>query len=287
MVCRVCLLNVKKSAVLCETCSLISHSKCAVNAPPTCDLRAQLLLYAQYAEKGNPGSAYSNSVDILKGGGGHVPTSPVSEVAYVAPSSSSKMTEDYPPAPDQSLQGASDRPPTAFKFMAAFKTKRSKASLTPEPEQGSSSISLLPPNAPNDTQSQRDFHQRKDKTIPKKPSLLKRNRDLRQQRPQSQSSDSTSPNTASMRSAAESLSSRLEHGRKFAAGTDTGTQSRFSAGGEFETTMPSKTASFSGASTVPDGGYNLSPSIPGGMPEDNPRHRKQDSKPPSNNCCIQ
>ena len=60
MTCRVCSSNVKKSALLCSQCSLISHSKCAPNAPPTCDLRAQLLLYAQYAEKGDPASAYSN-----------------------------------------------------------------------------------------------------------------------------------------------------------------------------------------------------------------------------------
>ena len=46
MICRVCLLNVKKSAAICSQCSLISHLKCAPNAPPTCDLRAQLLHYA-------------------------------------------------------------------------------------------------------------------------------------------------------------------------------------------------------------------------------------------------
>lgn len=285
MVCRVCLLNVKKSAVLCETCSLISHSKCAINAPPTCDLRAQLLLYAQYAETGNPGSAYSNTVDILKGGGSHVPTSPISEVANVAPSPSSRMTDDYPPTQEQSPQGTPDRPPTAFRFMTAFKSKRSKASLTAEPEQGSSSTSLLPSNAPIDIPSPKDVYQHREKTIPKKPSLLKRNRDLRQQRPQSQSSDSTGPNTASMRSAAESLSSRLEHGRRFTTDIDTGTQSRFTGGGEFEATRLSKTPSLSGASAVPE--RNWIPSIPGSMPDDNPRHRRQDSKPSSNNCSIQ
>ncbi|KAF7308499.1 hypothetical protein HMN09_00698900 [Mycena chlorophos] len=53
MVCRVCLLNIKKSAVLCEQCTLVAHSKCAINAPRTCDLHVQLLLYAQYAENDN------------------------------------------------------------------------------------------------------------------------------------------------------------------------------------------------------------------------------------------
>jgi len=65
MVCRVCLLTVKRSAVLCTACSLISHSRCAINAPPTCDLRAQLMLYAQYAENSNPGSASSNPMDAV------------------------------------------------------------------------------------------------------------------------------------------------------------------------------------------------------------------------------
>lgn len=57
MICRVCLMNVKKSAVLCEHCNLFAHSKCAVRAPPTCDFRSQLLLYAKYAEMGNPSSS--------------------------------------------------------------------------------------------------------------------------------------------------------------------------------------------------------------------------------------
>ena len=48
VVCRVCNLPVKKKAVLCEQCSLIAHSKCAHDAPLTCDLRAQLLLSARY-----------------------------------------------------------------------------------------------------------------------------------------------------------------------------------------------------------------------------------------------
>ncbi|KAJ7858456.1 kinase-like domain-containing protein [Mycena leptocephala] len=80
MVCRVCLLNVKKSAVLCEQCSLIAHSRCVVNAPPTCDLHAQLLLYAQYAERGNPGSAFSNPPDVFSEP--HSPGSPRSAGAH-------------------------------------------------------------------------------------------------------------------------------------------------------------------------------------------------------------
>lgn len=51
MICRVCLSHVKKSAVICTECSIIAHYRCAIDAPPTCDLRAQLLLFAARGEK--------------------------------------------------------------------------------------------------------------------------------------------------------------------------------------------------------------------------------------------
>ena len=287
MVCRVCLLNVKKNAVICESCSLIGHSKCAANAPPTCDLRAQLLLYAQFAEKGSPGSAYSNSVDLLKVGGGHIPTSPVSEVAYVAPSQSSKMSIDTPIVQSPPPHGSPNRHPTAFKFMAAFKTKRSKAYLARELEVQGSSTSLLPPAS--DIHSQGDIHEHlhdrpaKEKAFSKKPSVLLKHKHNYKQRPQSLSSNSTSPNTASMHSAAYSLSSRLEVGTKSAV-TDTGMGSRPSAG-ESEVFRPSKLTSISTSSTISvehdDDHPNM---IPGSMPLDNPRH-KTDSK--SGNCAVQ
>ena len=44
--------------MLCEQCSLICHQRCSPNAPPTCDLRSQLLLYAQYAER-DPANSFS------------------------------------------------------------------------------------------------------------------------------------------------------------------------------------------------------------------------------------
>lgn len=282
MVCRVCLLNVKKSAVICESCSLIAHSKCAVNAPPTCDLRAQLLLYAQYAENGNPGSAYSHSVDLLKGGGGHIPTSPMSEVAYVAPSPSSKMSIDIPVSPSPSLNPSPNHPPAAFKFMAAFKTKRSRASLTPEPGQvQGSSVSLLPPSS--DIHSQSDIHEHrgeKGKVLRRQSSVLRRKPDSKQT-PQSLSSNST-PNTASMRSAVDSShSSRREFGRKSGV-SEVAMRSRLSAE-ESDGPRPSHCMSISGASTL-EHGDDQPDRIPGDMPLDNPRHKK-DSK--SGNCAVQ
>ncbi|KAF8524190.1 hypothetical protein JB92DRAFT_2881468 [Gautieria morchelliformis] len=45
--CRVCNQPVKKSAVFCTECSLIAHSKCAAEAPQTCDLRAQVIRLSQ------------------------------------------------------------------------------------------------------------------------------------------------------------------------------------------------------------------------------------------------
>ncbi|KAJ7116024.1 hypothetical protein C8R44DRAFT_628426 [Mycena epipterygia] len=180
MVCRVCLLNVKKSAVLCEQCSLIAHSKCAVNAPPTCDLRAQLLLYAQYAEKGNPGSAYSNPMDGLN----DVLPSPASEVAYVAHTPRTSLDGTAPGPPYNGLNGVT--PPTAFKFMAAF--KRSRSNLSPEPDHASSSGSIVPPVPPKDVAIQKKL--RKD---PK-------------DRPQSVKSTSTTANTSSLRSGESVLS---------------------------------------------------------------------------------
>ena len=281
MICRVCLENVKKSAVLCETCSLIAHSKCAVNAPPTCDLRAQLLLYAQYAEKGNPTSAYATSMDVLKTRG-HIPTGPTSEVPYVPPAPSSKKSVDFQSPPPQA---SSNRPPTPFKLLG-FKSKRSKAILTPEPGVGSSSTSLL--QVGNDIHTQGVIQELSEKTLPKvitkKPSALKRNRESKH--PQSLSSNSTTPNTASMRSAAESLSSSAERQRKSklsASDTDGATRSHLSvteepgaAGRPLHTIIPS------GASTVAAGDDD--PSIPGSMPEE-PRSRKRDSKKES--CSIQ
>lgn len=41
---------IKRSGVLCEECGLIAHPRCAADAPPSCDIRAQLLLYAQYSQ---------------------------------------------------------------------------------------------------------------------------------------------------------------------------------------------------------------------------------------------
>ncbi|KAF8825708.1 hypothetical protein HHX47_DHR6000200 [Lentinula edodes] len=128
MVCRVCLLHVKKSAVLCAQCSLICHSKCTDNAPPTCDLRAQLLLYAQYAEKGNPSSAYSNPADIL--GNAH-PKSPMSDVAFVSHTPRTSLDTAPPQVPPSPSPANAVHPPVAFKFMNFKRPKVGHPSTDP------------------------------------------------------------------------------------------------------------------------------------------------------------
>lgn len=76
--------------MLCESCSLIELSACAVNAPMTCDLCSQLPQYAHFSENGSLGGAHANSVDLLKKRGGITLGGPSSEVAYIPGPPSSK-----------------------------------------------------------------------------------------------------------------------------------------------------------------------------------------------------
>ncbi|KAJ3839692.1 Pkinase-domain-containing protein [Lentinula raphanica] len=137
MVCRVCLFHVKKNAVLCAQCSLICHVKCQTLAPPTCDLRAQLLRYAHYAEKGNPSSAYSNPADAL---GDAQPKSPMSDVAFVSHTPRTSLDTAPPPVPSPTPTSAV-HPPVAFKFMN-FKKPKAVHHPATEPANLSSSTSL-------------------------------------------------------------------------------------------------------------------------------------------------
>jgi len=109
VICRVCNLPVKRSAVLCDQCSLIAHSKCAHNAPPVCNLRAQLLLYAQYAEKG---SSTLEPLGVLSDG-------------VSTPGSSLNSGRKLAPSP------ATVQPPTTHKILTAFKRSRLSSSLQP------------------------------------------------------------------------------------------------------------------------------------------------------------
>lgn len=268
MICRVCLLNVKKSAVLCAQCSLIAHAKCTVNAPPTCDLRAQLLLYAQYAEKGNPGSAYSNPLDAL---GEIHPSGPASDVAYV--SHTPRTSIEIPPsAASPGHPAHSAHPPGAFKFMAAF--KRSRSNLSPESAASTKSEAT------------------EDMPVPRKPKLPMSHG---KERPQSLMSSSTDANTSSLRSAAtaaESFSSRHDAPRKSrlsSNGTDRATHATGSAppaAGGHEHIRPSKMTPAPGPSdTATEHDETHSSGIPGALPAEFRRHKKQAKS--TSNCIVQ
>ncbi|KAH9941507.1 Pkinase-domain-containing protein [Amylocystis lapponica] len=261
VICRVCLQSVKKSAVLCEQCSLIAHVKCAPNAPPTCDLRAQLLLYAQYAENGNSPNAYGNPTELLEAIRSYPasPTIPSTEDGFSPRSSLDASPSQSPPL-------GQVHPPTAFKVLTAF--KRSRSSMNVNPDRPSASPVPSPPT---------------NRTVVHKPSVLRRKTDVRE-RPPSISSSSTSPNSSSMRSAvtaAASLSSQREAARRSGVSTTgTDTRSGISAGDKSNARL-SRMTSYSVVSSVAterDGG------IPGDMPADS-RHKPRDSK--SGNCIVQ
>ncbi|EIW58780.1 Pkinase-domain-containing protein [Trametes versicolor FP-101664 SS1] len=255
VICRVCLQSVKKSAVLCEQCSLIAHARCSGNAPPTCDLRSQLLLYAQYAENGS-----SSPMDILAAAAqGGPPTSPTSQTSDDGFSRRTSMDSVQPHTPGQ--QGHLAHPPTAFKVFAAF--KRSKSSLTIDQDhQSTTSLSPTPP-VPQPVRQ-----------VSNKRSVLHRKstRDSKD-RPQSISSNSTSPNSASMRSAvtaAESMSSNRHSSHM--SGDKSDRLSRM--------TSFSAVSAASGAETERD-----EPRLVGGLPP--PTHREKRRDRDSGGCSVQ
>ncbi|KAF9563140.1 hypothetical protein CPC08DRAFT_761081 [Agrocybe pediades] len=217
MVCRVCLSSVKKTAVLCSQCSLISHSKCAVNAPPTCDLRAQLLLYAQYAEKGNPASLYSNPAEALGDAIGAVAMSDVSFVQHsnVSPRTSIDSPLGLPASPTAASANGSDQgaPPTAFRFMPGI-FKRSRSNLSSEPILSSSAPSNQSSKPIPISKDARDGREADDTTpVKRRPTVLQK-----KERPLSATSTNTiSTGLSSLRSAAtaaESFSSRQNTGQR-------------------------------------------------------------------------
>ncbi|KAI0794041.1 Pkinase-domain-containing protein [Fomes fomentarius] len=252
VICRVCLQSVKKSAVLCEQCSLIAHARCSGNAPPTCDLRAQLLLYAQYAETGNPSSPYSPMEILAAAAQAGPPTSPTSQTSDDGYSRRTSMDSVQPNTP--SAQTHLPHPPTAFKVLSAFKRSRSSLTMDQDNQSATSAPSSQPP-----------------RQISRKHSVLRRkNAD---ERPQSLSSNSTTPNSASMRSAvtaSESLSS--SHHRSRISGGDK--SDRLS-----KMTSFSAVSAVSGAETERD-----EPRVVGDMPKSH-RDKRRDRE--SGGCNVQ
>ncbi|KAM5534674.1 hypothetical protein V8D89_011686 [Ganoderma adspersum] len=254
VICRVCLQSVKKSAVLCEQCSLIAHAKCASNAPPTCDLRSQLLLYAQYAESGNPMNPYSPMEILAAATNAGTPTSPTSQTSDDGVSRRTSMDSVQP------LNSAAHghlHPPTAFKVFSAFKRSRSSLTIDQDPHQAASTPTPSTPTA---------------QQISRKKSVLRRKHDA-DGRPRSISSTtSTTPNSASMRSAvtaAESMSSSSHHPRiSVDAAERLSRMTSFSA-----------VSAVSGAETERD-----EPKVVGEMPK-SPRDKRRDRE--SGGCTVQ
>lgn len=300
--------NVKKSAVLCSQCSLIAHSKCAANAPPTCDLRSQLLLYAHFAERGS-----HSPVDFISASRG--PTSVTSDGGGA---SSSRASLDVPP--HSPPPGATPHPPTAYKVRSPFK-RQSRQSLSPEPAPSSAaSASGYAPSASGYRERDREKEREKEKErererekekaghhhhheniIRRKLSILSRSttKDTRDA-PKSISSSSThhTPSMRSMNTAQESLSSRRA-GNK--AVTETGTRLSGSRASEADTEGPreSRMSMYSGASVSAAAGRDdreTTEGMPGGLASssDNAtrrgkrgRHESRVGKEKENGCIIQ
>lgn len=252
--------------MLCEQCSLIAHSRCADSAPPTCDLRAQLLLYAQYAETGTPNSAYSNPLEFLASHG-HLgsPPTPMSDAGMSSRTSvDASVTSTHPP-PSQSPSPNLAHPPTAFKVFSAFKRSRSFINNHDSDHSGTSSPA--------------------SKVLSRKSSILRRNLPPPRERPVSIASSTASPPSASLRSAvtsSDSLPSRRETVRQSAmsiAETDVSVGERTDA-------RLSRMTSFSGLSMV-GVDETRSFSIPGDMLAGTARDRRRDSKNDKSGCLVQ
>lgn len=255
VVCRVCQLPAKKSAVLCAQCSLIAHAKCAGSAPPTCDLRAHLLLYAHYAEKEGPGSAYALAPAAAATAAQNVA---MSDVPYVAPRTSLDGPSSTPPQGGP-LASTSEHAPTAFRFMAAF--RRSRTSLTPEP--GAVAGTSTPPPPAKEREAD-------DAPPParRRPAVLHRRTE--RERPLSVTSDSTGLSSVrSAATAAESFSSRQQTGRRVQPAAGGRAASQITAG-TVATTVATTTEP--AAATRPEG------VLPGALPLDDEGTRRQGKK---------
>ncbi|KAH0836723.1 hypothetical protein J3R83DRAFT_8452 [Lanmaoa asiatica] len=203
MMCRVCLGSVKKNGVICDQCSLIAHTKCALDAAPSCDLRSQLLLYAQFAEKGNS-NVLHQSHDGANASSPPTHTSVVpSEVSFVTPTL--RPTADLTSSTPSSGQSLPPKPATAFKIISGF--GRSRSSLTVS--HPSASPSPIPPANAEDK-------------APERTSSKLRHSVNSTERPHSESSNSTGMKSVKTM---DSQSSRQEPRRSFFSITEPDTDS--------------------------------------------------------------
>jgi hypothetical protein len=256
MTCRVCMQSVKKSAVICGECSLIAHQKCAPNAPLSCDLRAQFLMYAE------SNTGFAQAADYFAASQARsVGSSPPTEGSVPSPRTSFDVhqTSSSATSPSPNLH-----PPVAFKGTSPFKRSRSSLS-SPEPAVAPSTPSMkdeIPVRA-------------------RRRSVLKRSQPS-QERPLSIGSSSTGPNTSSMRSAltaAESFSSN--HGGNGRESITTETElGRFS---QISAADARSRSSRMTTTTTASNEQSTSNGVPGSMP---PQHHRLPKREKSNGNCI-
>ncbi|KAF9645362.1 hypothetical protein BDM02DRAFT_3189769 [Thelephora ganbajun] len=249
VICRVCNLPVKRSAVLCDQCSLIAHSKCAHNAPPTCNLRAQLLLYAQYAEKG------CSPLELL----GPMTLSPSAEGV-----STPRTSFDFGQQSTSSSTTSPVHPPTAFKVLTAF--KRSRSMLSPEPAaQSTPSVNSIP--APRE---------RRTSLLPPNP-LRRKDKEVAK----SLSSNSTSPGPSSLRS-----QGRDNSGSNTRRSAGARSESIVSGDNDMDVARLSRITGYSVISAGSDHEHEeICPTdIPGGLPSSPTTSKKRTSK--NNDGCL-
>jgi len=166
--CRVCLGSARKYAVICDKCSLIAHSQCAREAPPTCDLRSQLLQYAQLAQMSNSHSTPSNPVHASSGPA----TTAIANVGVCSPCPRRSAELIHTACPTSPTKGTS-----GLKFIGGFGRSRSSLSVA---------CSVAPPSADPPSHS----HAEK---IPRRISSKLARNVSPNERPQSVSSDGTAP----------------------------------------------------------------------------------------------
>ena len=258
MTCRVCLTSVKKNAVICDHCSLIAHSKCATDAAPTCDLRSQLLSYAQFAEKGNA------NVFHLSHDGANTSSLPAntpivpSEVSFVtaSPRPGVDLTSSMP----TSGQAMPPKPATAFKIISGFGRSRSSLSVC----HPSSSPSPIPGTSAE------------DKAAERKSSKLRHHLN---ERPLSESSNSTDPKSIKTM---DSQSSRQEPRRSFFSIMDPDADSLPRASQRPDEGAPSSKITSNGKSAF----ERVEQVVPGTLSREPERPKKRNSEKQSN-CVLQ
>jgi hypothetical protein len=276
--------HVKKSAVLCSQCSLIAHSRCAGHAPPTCDLRSQLLLYAQFAERGG-----SPAMDFLRG-----PASSHATSDAGGPSSS-RNSLDLPQGTPPTPGAVGVHPPTAYKLHHPFR-RSSRSSLTPDPVRSPSSASLstnmsVPTNASTPKLDAASAATAGVQGLRRKLSTILAPSASRKERPQSLSSTSTSTGAGT----------QTERDRQSASMRSRGTDSshRANGGGRAEVSIseepdssvrPSVLSNASAYETVemPDEPEIAAEGVPGGFAKLGTRkHRRTAGSKSEGNCLVQ